>query len=525
MQALAGLWQIFVRQGNIPAGRADAVLAALIAPFATAENEEELFDAGRGGVRNLLAATSAPANAGLQDRMLDLLAGTATPEGSDAYQVLVQDLIRVFEAQRLVTLDTLFELAGDLESGGRGEEFDMALARRLASRVSEIQLPQSSLTRAERNASSFGYWPERHIDDQRKINLSRDIERASSDANKLAELRGDLLPFLRDTLVGFNYMHYAPPGAQILLTNPLFVRSHDFLGMAGSTQTWKETTMFGTGWPRNAGGRLVGSLVSLPYALAEAEQNFLVPTQEQALIWGDLVPQMMLTATIPRWWNVSAAQIRWVGMHTAYGESAVAEAAVDESLRAALVAALAPYVAPRRLEAVRDLVAAGEVEEALANILPSEMYQMARRLVAAGSGPLAEGIRRLEAEAGARVSEEAISRAFGTPKPTLANSYRPELLNLRTFPTLMGYSSRILAESWESNLIFFAALADQIHASPVDLNVLVREWTQRAVENIFATHLEDWPALLRSLRQVGREVLEENTRSVQANLALGGNAQ
>ena len=45
----------------------------------------------------------------------------------------------------------------------------------------------------------------------------------------------------------------------------------------------------------------------------------------------------------------------------------------------------------------------------------------------------------------------AISRAFGTPKPTLANSYQPELLNLRTFPTLMGYSSRIMAESWESN--------------------------------------------------------------------------
>ena len=40
----------------------------------------------------------------------------------------------------------------------------------------------------------------------------------------------------------------------------------------------------------------MGSLSGLPYALAEAEQNFLIPTQTQALIWGDLVPQMMLTA-------------------------------------------------------------------------------------------------------------------------------------------------------------------------------------------------------------------------------------
>ena len=64
--------------------------------------------------------------------------------------------------------------------------------------------------------------------------------------------------------------------------------------------------MYGTGWPSNAGGRLVGSLAGLPYALAEAEQNFLVPTQTQALIWGDLVPQMMLTARTPRFWTVTA---------------------------------------------------------------------------------------------------------------------------------------------------------------------------------------------------------------------------
>ena len=38
------------------------------------------------------------------------------------------------------------------------------------------------------------------------------------------------------------------------------------------------------------------------------------------------------------------------------------------------------------------------------------------------------------------INHDAISRAFGTPKPTLANSYEPELLNLRTFPTLMGFS-------------------------------------------------------------------------------------
>ncbi len=96
--------------------------------------------------------------------------------------------------------------------------------------------------------------------------------------------------------------------------------------------------------------------------------------------------------------------------------------------------------------------------------------------------------------------------AFGTPKPTLTNSYQSELLHLRTFPTLMGHSSRILAESWESANLFWAALADEVNSSPAELNVLIPEWTRMTVEGIFATHLEDWPALLRSLRSVGDKV-------------------
>jgi len=115
-----------------------------------------------------------------------------------------------------------------------------------------------------------------------------------------------------------------------------------------------------------------------------------------------------------------------------------------------------------------------------------------------------------------------ISHAFGTPKPTLANSYSPELLNLRTFPTLMGYSSRILAESWESNLLYYAALADQLYLAPAQLNVLVPEWTRSTVERIFATHLEDWPALLRSLRMVGEDARAKSRKQATAAGAGAG---
>jgi len=55
--------------------------------------------------------------------------------------------------------------------------------------------------------------------------------------------------------------------------------------MQGANRAWQDTTPYQGGWPSNGGGRLVGSLIGLPYALAESEQNFLVPTHTQALIW------------------------------------------------------------------------------------------------------------------------------------------------------------------------------------------------------------------------------------------------
>ena len=69
-------------------------------------------------------------------------------------------------------------------------------------------------------------------------------------------------------------------------------------------------------------------------------------------------------------------------------------------------------------------------------------------------------IHRLRTEFPKQTSMAAISRAFGTPKPTLSGSYEPEILAIRSFPTLMGYSSRLMAESWESNMLYYAALAN-----------------------------------------------------------------
>jgi hypothetical protein len=518
LQALGGIWQILARQQLLPSGEVDAALAGVVTPFGKARNSRELFDAGRDGLNLLLKAAGSPSGARPQERLLGLLAGSASPRDADAdaHALVVQDMMRIFEAQRLVSLNTLFELGDNLERVSRGEKLDAALVARLATRIAEVQLPRASLSGIEKNALSFGYWTEKHVEAQRKLNLRLAVEKAGSDAEKLRDLRGALAPFLRDTLVGMNYAHYAPPGAQILYTNPLFVRGHDFLGMQATPQTWKQTEVYGSGWPASAGGRLVGSLSGLPYALAEAEQNFLIPSREQALIWGDLVPQMILSAKVPRWWTVEPAHLRWVGLHMRYAESLVAESTIDAKSREKLLAELSGQAAPARLGRIAELLEAGDVSTALDHITPSEMFAGLLKQQPNEDGVLAEQIRRMAAEAPDRVSHRTISRLFGTPKPTLTNSYQPELLHLRTFPTLMGYSSRIMAESWESTVLFWAAVADELNLAPAQLNILIPEWTRQTVERIFATHLEDWPALLRSMRRVADDARVRLHRTASA---------
>ncbi|MGB7763024.1 MAG: hypothetical protein WBL61_24535 [Bryobacteraceae bacterium] len=520
-QALISLWQILVRQQTIADRDADAAFAAIAARFAGVHSARDAFEAGHRGFEALLGAAAKPADstAGPQERMAALLAGAAESDDLDTRQELEEEMLRILDAQHLIPLDTLFQLSDLLESGQRPDKAASAQLAKLAGRIAELPLPRAPLTLSERSAMGFGFWSGKHLDGERKLNLRLAIEKAAGDPAHLKELTELLAPLLRDSLLGLSYAYYAPPGAQVLFTNPVFVRSHDFIGGESQALLWKPTEPYGSGWPSNGGGRLVGSLSTLPYALAEAEQNFLVPAQTQALIWGDLVPQMILSAKIPRWWNVTPAQMHWVGLNLRYGRELLAEAALDESAREAAIAELGRLAAPVRTAQVRRLIEEGQVKEAVDQVTPAELYWLSRALEPARDAdpsPLRARIERLSSEVPSQVSLPAISRAFGAPKPTLATSYRPELLNLRTFPTLMGYSSRILAESWESNNLYWVALADELSLRPAQLNVRIPQWTQQLVEHIFASHLEDWPAVLRSLRAVGDDV-REHARGASAD--------
>jgi hypothetical protein len=506
LQALTGLWQILCRQNSIPVSSQDSSFAKLIEPFAKVKQETELFDADGAGVETLLTAAGVPTKTGRQDALIDLLAGKVQ-NNPDRQPGPAEQFLRIFDAQRLIPIDDLFAVA-ERSNGSPANPKAVAAVQSQLARFQESESLRNGLSSEEKSMLALGYWSERHIDQEHKLNLD-----ALQKNTEKRDPRAALAPFLRDSLVGLLYSYYAPPGAQLLLTNPLFVRNHDFIGTQGLPMEWRATEITGSGWPASAGGRLMGSLCALPYAIAEAEQNFLTPTREQALIWGDLVPQIIVDATITRWRDVNPIQLRWVSLHLERGRDLLASAALDRSIEPRVLVSLSRRATPARVEWLDDRIRSGQFAEAISQISPAELYALANDPALADVAPdlASRAIAELANQDQAIIAPAVIAARFGTPKPTLTHSYRPGLLDLRTFPTLMGYSSRILAESWESDNLYFAALADETGVPVGDLDALVPEWTRATVENIFATHLEDWPALLRSLYLVGDTVRQKGT--------------
>ncbi|HMF79239.1 MAG TPA: hypothetical protein VK604_26505 [Bryobacteraceae bacterium] len=515
LQALVELWRALCRQGSIPLDARDASFSKLIEPFGQLKQPAELFDAGRAGV-NLLLATAEPKTEGTrQERLVELLVGKLRG-GSPSPAA---NFLRVFDAQRLVTLDSLFFAVDRIEKGATDIKALKGVNDQLK-RLAETEPVHGSLSSEEKNSLAMGYWSERHVEQERKMNLESLLK--GQDNKK--DPRAALAPFLRDSLVGLVYSFYAPAGAQLLLTNPMLVRNHDFIGQEGSPAAWRQTELAGSGWPQSAGGRLSGSLISLPYAIAEAEQNFLSPKREQALIWGDLVPQMIAGVTVNRWRNVTPEQVRWVSLRIQRGRILLATAALDSSVEPKVMNSLRRYLPPSRVEWIEGHLHGNAFANTARQVPPSVLTAISldRELKDVAPDTSSLAIAELEARNDPKLSMVGIANAFGTPKPTLTHSYQPGLLYLRTFPALMGYSSRILAESWESNNLYYAALADEAGLPVAQLDAYVPEWNRSAIENIFATHLEDWPALLRSLDALGASVRQRGTQGM-AMLGNSGN--
>jgi hypothetical protein len=510
-QASVGLWQILARQGEIPGPALNESWQKVVRPFGRIGSPAQLFDAGHAAFRDLVLVASGKPDAS-QDKIINLLAGPhqSAPEAQRMHELIANRIRFILDEQRLVSLDTLFALGDGLRESAQGGSSSSLLP--LAGELREFEMPQPIFRNSEREQWGAGIYNNRHTELQMRTNLAK-IIRSPGSPEQLAEARGQVAPFLRDTLVGLNYAYYEPPGAQMLHHNPLFVRSHDFAGdtVVGLERLWQAPQLFGAGSPAGGGAHLVGSLADLPYVLATAEQDFIAPQNVQALIWRELVPGLLTDAIVPRWWDVSQNELHAVSLYQQFGEELLAASAQNDELRNKVMNILSDRMIPQRSEKVELALRAGHVHGVLSQVMPADTFYLAveyQQRFPQGTnsfGPVGNELATLRQRYPSEVNWERLSRDFGVPHRVLTQSYARELLNLPPCPVFMGYANRLFAETWDSSNLYWARLADEKGYSPVILNRLVPELTRRMVEKIFATDFEDWRALLRAARETGEE--------------------
>ncbi len=526
-QANLGMWQILARQGQIPDAELNSSWQKAMEPFAGISTSAELFDAGLDSLGELLQAATGQRNRS-QDEIVDLLAGPdqVSPDGQRMRQEMANKIRSVLDGQRLVSLDTVLALGDGLHAMAQGTVASDSLIL-LAGQLREFEMPQPIFSSGERTQWATGIYNNRHTELQMRTDLAKVIQSPGS-RQQLAEARGQLTPFLRDTLVGLNYAYYEPPGAQVLHHNPLLVRSHDFSGdtVAGVEHVWQAPQVFGEGSPAGGGAHLVGSLADLPYVLAEVEQDFIAPENVQALIWRELVPGLVVSASVPRWWGVSPSELHAVALYQRTGEELLTASLGDQALRSKVLPILSDRMGPEVLEQVEAALRSGNLANADLRLTPADAFYLAaefrRRFPAEtdSCGPAGKELESLSRRNPPDVNWKKLSHDFGVPHPILAQSYARELLNMKPFPAFEGYSSRLLAETWDSNNLYWARLADEMGYSPVMLNRVVPELTHRMVEKIFATDFEDWPAMLRAMREAGEEFRQGKIASLSAGGSL-----
>lgn len=511
-QANVGIWQILGRQGEITSAGLNDSWIRMVDPFSKITSSTQLFDAARTSLTDVMkSAGSADVS---QEALINLMAGPPqqSAEGQHVRQEIGDRIRNVLDDQRLVSLNTLFSLSDGLASMGQGSAAPSNLLG-LAGELREFEMPRPIFTSSEKVTWAPGVYSSHHAELQVKTDLTRVIKGPGSKP-QLEAARGQLAPFLRDVLVGLNYAYYEPPGAQVLHNNSLFVRSHDFSGLTivSSERSWMTPELMGVGTPAGGGAYLMGSLADLPYALASAEQDFIAPENVQALIWKELVPDLLVSATVPRWWSVSPRELHAVALYQRSGEELLLATEGDAMLRQQVTSILANRMAPQRLETLENSLANHEDSiSVLAQTMPADTFYLAAEFRARYPGRAAmfgQQNQQLDALCTAYPSEtsaDRLSRDFGVPHPVLAHSYSLGLLGVKPFPSFGGASSRLFGESWESSNLYWARLADEKGYEPAALNRLVPELTRRMSAKIFATDLEDWPAVQRAMLEAGEE--------------------
>lgn len=516
LQANVGIWQILARQGEFAKADLNDSWQRMIAPFATIRSATQVFDAGKSSLEEIFQSSTGKPFVS-QDRIIDLLAGPVqnTPAGRQMQHESAGRIRSVLDDQRLVSLDTLITVGDALKAKAQGKQPEEYVIL-LAAQTREFEMPRPIFTMGERDQWAAGVYNNHHTDLQMRTDVPKLLKSATASPQQLEEARGRLTSFLRDTLVGLNYAYYEPPGAQTLHNNPLLVRSHDFAGetVEGVKNLWQEPQLFGQGSPAGGGAHFVGSLADLAHALADLEQDFISPSNVQALIWREVTPDLLANAVLPRWWDVTPAELHAIALYQRSGEELLIASAQDEQLREKVLAILSNRLLRQRSKQVELALRTGLIKEFLPQMMPADTYYLALEFQEtypeqlSHAGTASQELQELLSHHPEEASRARLAHDFGIPHPYMAQNYGLELLNVMPMPPFSGYGSRLLAESWESPNLYWARLADERGYPPVMLNYLVPELTRRMVERIFATDLEDWPALLRALHDTGKDFLD-----------------
>lgn len=532
-QAEIGIWQILARQRQIADDQLNSTWQGTVQPYADLSSSTQLFDAARQSLRAIEAAAGGKGEM-TEERVVDLLAGPAqsSPEAVQVHDELARRMRAVLSDQRLASLDTLFALYDGLGEMAKGANVGDRLLP-LAGTLHEFELPRPIFTEGERMTWSPAIYVSRHAELQVRTDLTKVIKAPGTPA-QLEAARAKLAPFLRDTLVGMNYAYYEPPGAQVLHSNPLFVRSHDFSASSiqGINQIWAAPSLIGIGATAGGGAYLIGSLADLPYALAMAEEDFISPQKVQALIWRETVPELLVNATLPRWWGLSRDELHAVDLYQRAGEELLRDSVDHPELREKVIGIFSDRMGWGRTD---ELALALEHQESaeirIAKMLPTDTFYLESEFrrkypeQIAGWGPANRELDELARKNPADTSTEKIARDFGVPHPTLAETNACDLLSAGPFPVSGGSGSRLFGESWESGNLYWARLADEKGYDPAALNVLIPTLTRRMVANISATSIDDWPALQRAMNETGEEFLEGKIAIRNAGVTVASSVQ
>src|SRR5262249_5186675 len=147
--------------------------------------------------------------------------------------------------------------------------------------------------------------------------------------------------------------------------------------------------------------------------------------------------------------------------------------ATDPDLRVRVINILSDCMTGDRLEKTEKALSSLESATATASAaLPAETFYLAAEFrkrypdQTSAVRPAGRELGDLPRKSPSHATAERLAADFGTPHPSLLVSNSPTLIYTKPLPLFGGPASRLLAESWESNNLYWARLADEKGYSP-----------------------------------------------------------